>query len=456
MIESKESKNRFEIQKYFLILLLFFFSQHLSAQDNNLNKISAIRQFAYDKSGEWLYESLQKIRLPKTRILSKEKRPFHITVDWKKQAVENTTFFPLFDVCALDYLDHSLITTAYIAGFQTKYYDQGSRLFDIYFADAKQTNYLTEPQKRDVLENESTMRDRSMVFYLAYNLRDVQFIYYPGKIRFKGGARSDMTAWLPRTPPEIKNGVRTDYALIQDSRGLLGILNGTFDKIDNFAKWNQNGNMRYGGFGYDFNVLMEPQPEMATFAMYENGNVAIGTYQDLKHKEKIRTFIQNRFMVIENGKLAKDANPNAYCSFFDNIARSYLFIDKNGRIGYLWTMYTPASVLANIALNMGVKNMMLLDIHAPVSCSISDPSEPLRYDSYKIYMAHSFDLVPNFFRLSPLKASMTWISKAINSRIQTHYSMEAFKGGTEAYFAVFLKNSPEAKRVQKPKVDSIK
>jgi hypothetical protein len=438
------------------VFVLVSLTRNLYAEDDKASNISAVRQFAYEKSGDWLYEALQKIRLPQTRTLSEKQRPFQMTVDWKKQAAENTEKFPLFDVSALDYTDHARTVTAYITGFQTKYYDKGARLFDSYFANSAKSNYLTEKQKKLILKNESLMRDRSMVFYLSYDLKDVQFIYYPGKIRFKGGARSNMTEWLPGTPAEIKNGARTDYALIQDSTGLIGLLNGTFDKIDNFVKWNEKGPMRYGGFGYDFNILMEPQPEMATFAMYENGKLAIRTYQNLKNKIYIRTFIQNRFMVIENGKLANDSNPNAFCSYQDNIARSYLFMDKKGKIGYLWTMYTPASVLASIALDMGVQNMMLLDIHAPVSCSIADPAEPLQYDSYRTYMARSFDLVPNFFRLSPLKASLTWISKALDSRIQTHYSMEAFKGGTEAYFAIFLKDSPESKRVQKQRAKSEK
>ncbi len=63
-------------------------------------------------------------------------------------------------------------------------------------------------------------------------------------------------------------------------------------------------------------------------------------------------------------------------------------------------------------------------------------------------MKRSFDLVPNFFKLSPLKSSIAWLSEALQSRIQTHYSKEAFELGTEAYFGVFMRGSPEAKRVR--------
>jgi len=142
-------------------------------------------------------------------------------------------------------------------------------------------------------------------------------------------------------------------------------------------------------------------------------------------------------MVIEKGKPAKDADPNAFFEFHDNIARAYLFTDKYGRIGYLWTLYTPPNVLVPLALQMGIRDMMLLDIHSPISCSMADPKGPLVFDSFRDYMKRSFDLVPNFFKMTGLKSSLTWISTALQSRIQTQYALEAFREGTEDYFGVF-------------------
>jgi hypothetical protein len=179
--------------------------------------------------------------------------------------------------------------------------------------------------------------------------------------------------------------------------------------------------------------------------------VVLASDQNLTEKGKIRTFVQNRFMVIENGKPGKDEYPNAFYSFYDDIARSYLFTDKHHRIGVIWTMYTPPSVLIPLAQEMGINNLMLLDIHAPVAASFVDPSGPYRYQSSKDYMKRSFDLIPNFFRLSPLQSSLTWLSGALNSRIQTHYPVEAFKNGDEDYFTFFLKGSPEVLRSLEPR-----
>jgi hypothetical protein len=230
------------------------------------------------------------------------------------------------------------------------------------------------------------------------------------------------------------------------------LINGTFDKKDNFVKWHEkDGSVRCGGFGYDFKEHLKAQPEMATVAIYEDGEVRIGTYSNLPEKEKIRTFVQNKFMVLENGLLAKDSNPNSFCNYNDNIARSYLFKDKEGRIGYIWTMYTPANVLAPIAQKMNVTDMMLLDIHAPVSNYVSNNDSELKYKNYKDYMGRSYDFVPSFFKKTDIAYSATLISKVLNSRIQTHYPFEAFKYGHEDYFALFLNGTPEANRMKSPK-----
>jgi len=423
----------------------------LQAEELKGKKVSNLRQIAYEKSGEWLYRGLSKIKIPQLRPLQPKDSPLQLPVDWKTQAAQNKPGFPLFEPSAVDYGGNSPTATAYLAGFQTKYYQGGPRLLEDYFTQAETTHYLTANQKKDLREHRNLIHERSMVFYLSYDSRQVQLVYYPAKIRFHGGARSNMKAWLPHTPKAFQTGQRTDYALIQDSKGLLSIFNGTFDTVDNFAVWKEQETMQYGGFGYDFRTYMPPQAEMGTIALYEDGHVELHAYKNLKDPKKIRAFIQNRYMVIENGRLAKDSDPDAFCSFYDDIARSYLFIDGKGRIGYLWTLYTPAMVAAKMALQMGVQDMILLDIHSPISCVLSDTGSDQQYDSYRDYMRHSHDFVPNFFRLSPLKASLTWISKALNSRIQTHYVMEAFQGGTEAFFAIFQNGSPEALRVEKPR-----
>lgn len=422
------------------------------AQGPTQKEVPVIRQFAYGRSGEWLYKGLRNLRLPKARSVGPSEFPFDLAVDWKGQFESNGKAFPFLGLWRTDYSDGEGKASALFAAFRSKYHEDGPVLFDAYFKWVLGSKRFTDAQKREIRRNDFTMRERSLIFGLSYEVSKVQWAYYPGKIMFMGGDREHMGTWLPNVHWRVRQGIRTSHALIQDPRGLLALMNGTFDKSDNFVKWDPKGPMRYGGFRHEFITMMRPQASMATFALYGDGHVELGTYRDLPSKESIRTFVQNRFMVLENGKLAKDSDPDAFFSFHDNIARSYLFTDGSGHIGYLWSLYTPVQVLAPIALKMGIRDLMLLDIHSPLSCSVADPAGPLKFSGWKDYMERSFDLVPNFFRLSTLQASLAWISEALDSRIQTHYPQEAFKLGTEDYFAVFLRNAPEAQGVQKPRV----
>ncbi len=412
-------------------------------------QVSAVREYAYGKSGEWLYESLSKLHWPKTRVLGPGERPFKLAVDWARQAKDNKEGFPFLYPSAVEFTAVSPPLTATLSCFAVKYHDRGGVLFDDYFRKVETTPFLKPKAKALIRQQADLMKERAMVFYSAFDENRVQLVYYPGKIRFKGGVRKHIVGWLPGVREDEKSLLKNDYALVQNSQGLLALFNGVFDVSDNFVWWNQDPEKRrYGGFQYDWRPFLPPQPELATLAFYEGGRMAMGTYANLQEKDKIRTFVQNRFMVIEKGNPGKDAFPDAFCGFYDNIARSYLFRDRQGRIGFLWTLYTPPSVLVPLALEMGIEDLMLLDIHSPVAATISDPVGPYQYSDFRDYMKRSFDLVPNFFRLYPLRSGLVWLSRALKSGIQTHYVLEAFQNGDEGYFGLFLNGSPEAKRVE--------
>jgi hypothetical protein len=419
--------------------------------DEPLGKqVSSLREYAYGKSGEWLYEALSKIHWPKSRALAEKERPFKLPVDWQKQEKENKEGFPFLFPSALDYAAGSPSTSVIATGYRVKYHSNAKKLFDDYFTRIQSSRFLNTKAKALIAQQAEMMRDEAMVFYVSFDEAQVQSVYYPGKIEFKGGDRRHTEKWLPEAREDEKSFKKNDYALVQNSKGLLAILNGTFDREDNFVWWNKDAaKRRYAGLQFDGRRLLPIQPEMATFALYEGGGVTLGTYQKLKDKEKILTLVQNRFMVMEDGEKGKDEFPDAYCGFYDNIARSYLFTDKHHRIGFLWSLYTPPSVLEPLAKEMGIENMMLLDIHSPVAATLSDPAGPYEYVNFRDYMKRSFDLIPNFFRLYPLRSAIVWLSRALQSGIQTHYVLEAFQNGDEDYFAFFLRGSPEALRVER-------
>lgn len=426
-----------------------FLSCPVFGEEPEGKQVSSVREFAYGKSGEWLYQSLSKLHWPSTRPLGHDERLFPLAVDWCKQAKENTGGFPYLFPSSAVYSATPAPVTALFTCFAVKYHDHAGTLFDSYFQAVETSPYLHPKAKKLIHQQADLMRDRAIVFYSSFDGDRVQLVYYPGKIRFKGGVRRHLEKWLPGVREEEKSLAKSDYALIQDTTGLLALFNNVFDESDNFVWWNQDAKKRrYGGLGFEDRVFLPPQDEMATLAFYEGGRMEIGTYANLPHPEKIRTFIQNRFMVIEKGRPGKDEFPDAFCGFYDNIARSYLFRDKQGRVGYLWTLYTPPSVLVPLALEMGVEDMMLLDIHSPVAATVSDPKGPYHYSDFRDFMRRSFDLVPNFFRLYPLRSSIVWLSKALSSGIQNHYILEAFQNGDEGYFGLFLQGSPEALRME--------
>jgi hypothetical protein len=412
---------------------------------------STLREYAYGKSGEWLYEGLAQARLPSSRPATLGEKPFDLPVDWDLQKKEKLPGFPLTELCVVEFKSGKKKASALWAGFGLKWCQDGQRLFDGFYRGVAESPRFSSRQKEVFKEKENEMRERAMVFYLAFSAKEARVVYYPGRISFRGGERDHQKGWIAGTPKEIQEGRRSDHALIQDSHGLLALFNGTFDRSDNFVAWRpQPESIRYGGFGFDGKTYEAPQPSMATFALYRDGTFRLGTYRHLPKKSDIRVFVQNRFMVLERGSLGKDARPDAFKAFHDDIARAYLFVDGKGRFGYLWTLYVPPEVLAPLALKMGIRDLMLLDIHAPISCSIADPVGPLVFSSWDDYQRRSFDLVPNFFRLSPMKRVTTWVAQALESRIQTPYAQEAFRYGCEDYFAVFLAGSPETVRKARP------
>ncbi len=298
---------------WIVLIWNIFLLPQVHADEPAGKQVSQLREYAYGKSGEWLYESLSRIHWPKTRALTLEERPFQIPVDWKKQAAENKEGFPFLYPSAVDYTANSPTASVIVTGYRIKYHSREKMLFDDYFKRIAACPFLNTKAKELMAQQADMMRDKAMVFYAAFDTSQVQCVYYPGKIEFKGGDRRHMGKWLPAASEDEKRFKRTDFALVQNTQGLLAILNGTFDREDNFVWWNQDASKRrYAGFQFDGRVFLEPQPEMATFALYEGGGVTLGTYQNLPAKEKIRTLVQNRFMVMENGEQGNDEFPDAY------------------------------------------------------------------------------------------------------------------------------------------------
>lgn len=204
---------------WLFLIWSFSFPPQTYADEPAGNQVSPLREYAYGKSGEWLYESLSKIHWPKTRALTREERPFQISLDWQKQQAENKEGFPYLYPYAVDYSANTPPATAIVTGYRIKYHSRAKKLFDDYFLRVQACHYLRAKAKEQLAQQADFMRDKAMVFYASFDQNQVQCVYYPSIRQFKGGYRHHLGKWLPQVTQDEKDFKKTDYALIQDSRG---------------------------------------------------------------------------------------------------------------------------------------------------------------------------------------------------------------------------------------------
>jgi len=400
-----------------------------------------LRDKAYAAAGEGFIRCLKGARFPSSGPLGGPE-PFLLDIDWKRQADENLDAFPY---CGWSALDYGSGTVGAYTIFNLKYLAGTTEWFDYYFSKIPTMKYLKDPERRKIMDNESEIRNKSLVFFLAFRSERVRFVFYPGDRLFHGGL-STRNPWLSSAPDAIREGRRTDHKLIQSGNGLVAIMNGTFLREDNFSLFTNN-ECRFGGFGFDFRPMEEPEPGMGTVAIYGDGALRLGSWRNLPDRDNIRIFVQNKYMVLEDGRYGRDASPPHFTRFDDMIARSYLFRHSDGWTGYMWTMNTPPQVAARLARDMRVRDMIILDIHSTIGCQVSVPGAPPACTSHEDFRSRSFNFVPLFDDATPLMRSAMAVARAIRKRIQPDYRLQAFRYGEESYFAVFLEGSPEAARI---------
>ena len=406
---------------------------------------SWVRARAYAAAGIGFYRCLQGVRFPSSGPLAAAK-PFDFDIDWERQAAGNTDRLPYTPWSTLDWGQGP---AAVYTAFNVKYLRGSGDWFNQYFGGIGRLKYLTPAEIRKIRENETDIRGHSIVFFLGFYPEKAQLVYYPGDLSFHGG-ESIGDPWLAATPDDIREGRRTDHKVIQYPEGLLAIMNGTFIKHDNFSLF-RNDDCGFGGFGFDFRPVMVPERGMATAALYEDGSLKLGTFRNLPRRDRIRMFVQNKYMVLENGEYGRDASPPHFARYDDMIARSYLFVHSDGFFGYLWTMNLPPQVAAVLARTMRIRDMMILDIHSPISCQVARPGRLVACRSADEFKARSFNFVPVFEDESAVLKGLVAVSRVLRKGVQFDYRREAFGWGRQGYFAVFQECAPESQRVRQPR-----
>jgi hypothetical protein len=408
----------------------------------DVGRKSAVRDAAYMASGSGFYHAMMGKIFPFANGRTSS-GPFALPVDWRTAASDNPDRLPLQGWTVLDYGG----VQAEVAVFAARHVQGIGPLFDAYFRSVASCDHLSVRQRRKIAGNARTIRSRSTVFIASFDEATARLVYYPGQILFRGGGDRKLGRWLRNVPEDIRSGKRTDWMRIGSSKGLMAVFNGTFDRSDNEGEWLGDRFAR-GGFGFDFRRYYRISPEMGTVAVYEDGSLEIASFKNLPEHDRIRWFTQNCFMVVEDGKPARDARSRKFVRFHDNFARAYIFRDGRGHFGYLWTMYLPQDVTADLALRLGIRDLILTDIHSTISCTLSDPSRPLDYADERDYEGKSIDFVPVFSEYSGIFKPIVGLSRLMKKNIQSPYVYEAFNGAWDDFFAVFRKGSPEAMRMQ--------
>ncbi len=386
-----------------------------------------IRDAAYATFGAGMYHAMKGREFPLSGNI-KGKDLFYIKIDWKKMTEENREKFPYTDTAEIDYGK----TKALVKVFNAAYAEGMDAEFDSYFNYIKATENLPEKQRQKIADKEDEIRERSIFYLAAFPQKGARLAYYPGQNYYRGGTSPRLGKWAEGVTQTVRDGSDTRHCKLQDSTGLLAIVNGTFYRQDAGS----------AGYGFDHGVMFPPQDGMATVAIYDDGAVKMGEYGNLPEKEKINTFAQNRYMILEKGKAGTGLAPKKFIKFTDNIIRSYLFLKGGDYIGYIWTTYMPQEAAAKLASDMGITDMMVLDLHSVINCVMAKPAKEHVYSSGNDFRKKSFNFVPSFRDMKLYYAAMK-ASEFAGRPIQDDAVYCLFSGTPNDLFALFLKD-PQA------------
>ncbi len=387
-----------------------------------------VRDAAYASFGASMYHAMKGRVFPVSSKV-KGKGPFYIEVDWEKMRGNNIDSFPYTPLSYIDYGE----TKALLTVFNVSFMDGIDGDFNRYFNAVKDTPFLPKNERDKIMKYEPGIRAKSIFYLVAFPLKDVRLAYYPGENYYRGGTSPKLGKWAEGVSETVKNGADTSHCRVQDPAGLLAVFNGTFYRLDSGK----------AGCGFNHNVMFAPADGMATVAIYDDGSMKMGAYENLPEKEKISTFTQNRYAILENGKPAAGYYPKKFIKYTDNIIRSYLFMKGGEYAGYIWTTYMPQEIAAKTALNMGITDMMLLDIHSVINCAVAKSGEKLTYAAGDEFRKKSFTFVPTFKNIRRFYLALK-ASELVGRPIQDDAVYCLFDRSPNDIFAFFLKKPPEA------------
>jgi len=252
-------------------------------------------------------------------------------------------------------------------------------------------HYRQRGLKKSYSDNQyALILNRSKVHIALFPKEQFGLKYHPGAylLTHENGDQHSSTV-SPRNGVQVEPGFTT--VARQERHKLVGLFNGTY--------WNQDtirridGKERRAGLIINGVTIDEPLPDMASIAYYRDGSFRMGSYRSLPDQGDITLLRQNEYPLINDGAIYKHgAYPTRWRRFNDEILMSYIFTSADDKyFGYAWTIHTPPSIFANLMLDLGMNNMMMVDIHPVINAVLASP----RTDKYAGFnKTNSYPFVP--------------------------------------------------------------
>lgn len=234
------------------------------------------------------------------------------------------------------------------------------------YSDAKQPGRARTSWEPSASQQED-FREKSKMHIVLFPADQFRAQFFPGTTLLTQQDGMMSGAQLGK----IRGGIKwkTSYSRVNKEEGTVaGIFKATFDNFDCVREG------RLPGMIVDGQTIDAPLSNLASLAVYDDGSFRIAPYNKLP-RAGIRMLRQNEFPLLDAGEInVAGAYPVRWNRFEDNIMRSYMFTTADGKyFGYVWTNFAHPSFLAKVMKNIGVSDLMLMDIHPAFVAGVRQP-----------------------------------------------------------------------------------
>ncbi|MBI2629190.1 hypothetical protein HYW74_03850 [Candidatus Pacearchaeota archaeon] len=302
--------------------------------------------------------------------------------------------------------------------------------FDFNLEDSiKQSlEHYSELKVRKVYTDEElkTILERSKVHIVLFPMDQFELRYHPGSSLLIHENGDHLGGGLKSPRGDVK--LKQEYTRVkkEDLEKLVGVFNGTYHNEDTIKI--VDGKKRRAGLIVDGEIIDKPIEDIATIAFYQDGSFKIDNFNSLPDKEKIQFLRQNEYLLLHNGEIVENgAYPRIWNRYNDEILRSYIATTKDEKnFAYVWTTFCPTAIFAQAMQKIGLKELMMIDIHPVIAAILASPRNTQEDNQVTFSRESSYNFVPDEAKV------INWVTRTIATKIKgpiqwDHYA--AVEGG---------------------------